>query len=201
MDARMIEKLALTVFVLFGLGAVVNGGQAQQSDRSFAPTIPRTWDDDAIASLELPLANPVGSPKHVGSDYYYNIPVAPIYKSYPIYAPGHEPSGYIERLKEQEPLILWDDAGRTPPLQTDADWIKAGEIVFDAAITYNSIVTLEQSRDPLWYSKVNVPVAGDGTIPFLRYIVRQKGTVEVGQTACAQCHIRVMPYGSILRGA
>jgi hypothetical protein len=31
--------------------------------------------------LEIPLADPVGSPKHVSADYYYRIPVAPIYKS------------------------------------------------------------------------------------------------------------------------
>ena len=46
----------------------------------FKPDIPRTWEDGAIASLEVPLANPIGSPKHVSADYYYQIPVRPIYK-------------------------------------------------------------------------------------------------------------------------
>jgi hypothetical protein len=32
----------------------------------------------AIAELELPLADPVGSPKRVSADYYYRIPVRPI---------------------------------------------------------------------------------------------------------------------------
>jgi hypothetical protein len=44
------------------------------------PTIPRTWDDQEIARHEVPLADPTGSPKHVSSDYYYRIPVRPIYK-------------------------------------------------------------------------------------------------------------------------
>ena len=45
--------------------------------------IPRTWDDEEIARHEVPLAQPEASPKHVSSDYYYRIPVRPIYKSYP----------------------------------------------------------------------------------------------------------------------
>jgi len=166
-----------------------------------APEIPKTWDDEAIATLEIPLANPVGSPKHVSAAYYYRIPVPTIYKSYPIYAPGHEPSDYIDKLREQEPVILWDNAGHTPSLKTGADWIKAGEIVFDAPTTFDSIVTLSQVRDPAWYTKVEPPVSGDGTIPFLSYVIRKKGTVEVGQSSCGQCHIRVLPGGIALKGA
>jgi len=44
-------------------------------------------------------------------------------------------------------------------------------------------------------------VASDGTVPFVRYVVRKKGTVEVGIGSCARCHTRVMPGGSILKGA
>src|SRR5262245_50537699 len=105
------------------------------------PSVPRTWDDDAIATLEVPLANPVGSPKHVSAEYYYAMPVAPIYKSYPVYAPGHEPPGYMESLRELEPVIVWNDAGHAPTLANEADWIAAGEIVFDAPTTYDGIVT------------------------------------------------------------
>ena len=90
------------------------------------------WDDEAMRTLEVPLANPIGSPKHVPADYYYRIPVRSIYKQYPVYAPGREPAGYMEWLKKQEPVIVWDDASHKPKLQTDADWIKAGEIAFDA---------------------------------------------------------------------
>lgn len=68
----------------------------QEPDGSFKPNVPKTWDDTAIATLEVRLANPIGSPKHVSADYYYRIPVAPIYKSYPVYPPGHGPSGYLD---------------------------------------------------------------------------------------------------------
>jgi mono/diheme cytochrome c family protein len=189
------------LFVLPALLLVIGVAGAPQEPRNGAAAIPKTWDDEAIATLEVPLANPVGSPKHVSADYYYRIPVPAIYKSYPVYAPGREPPGYMDRLTGQEPVIVWDDAGHAPPLKTEADWIESGEIVFEAPTTFDSIVTLARVRDPDWYNKVETPVASDGTVPFLRYVVRKKGTVEVGQTSCAQCHIRVMPDGSILKGA
>ena len=96
------------------------------------PVIPRTWDDAVLPTLEVPLSHPVGSPKPVSADYYYRIPVRPIYKQYPVYAPGREPVGYMEWLKKQIPVILWDDANHKPKLETEADWIKAGEDVFSA---------------------------------------------------------------------
>jgi len=43
------------------------------------PEVPLTWDDAAMATLEVPLADPRGSPKHVPAEYYYKIPVRPIY--------------------------------------------------------------------------------------------------------------------------
>jgi hypothetical protein len=90
----------------------------QEKHSTFEPTVPRVWDDIAIATLELPLADPVGSPKHISSDYYYyyRIPVRPIYKSYPVYAPGHEPPNYVEWLRQQDPQVLWDESGHKPHL-------------------------------------------------------------------------------------
>ena len=60
----------ITVSVaMLGLSLLVADGQAQRSGTTFTPSIPKTWDDEAIASLEVPLANPIGSPKHVSADY------------------------------------------------------------------------------------------------------------------------------------
>jgi hypothetical protein len=44
--------------------------------------------------------------------------------------------------------VLWDDEGHAPPLKTNADWIKAGEIVFDAPISFDRVVTVPVLRDP-----------------------------------------------------
>jgi hypothetical protein len=163
--------------------------------------IPRTWDDSEIATLEVPLAVPLGSPKHVPADYYYRIPVAPIYKSYPVYAPGQEPAGYLEWLKQQEPQILWDDAGKAPPLRTMEDWIKAGDLVFHAAVQYGGSRVLDNLRNPSWYAETGVTPAKDGTVPVFRYVIVRRGVVNVGQFSCAYCHSRLMPDGSVLNGA
>ena len=132
---RSVEFL-LTMAMLF----VIPVCQAQKTDPKFRPVIPKMWDDGEMATLELPLANPAGSPKHVSSDYYYRIPVRPIYKQYALYPYGAGPAGYFDWLRQQEPEIVWgeDKDGRkhAPPLETRADWIKAGEMVFDSVLGY-----------------------------------------------------------------
>jgi hypothetical protein len=188
-------------FLIGALAALTPSTAGQDPKNIFHPTIPKTWDDAAMATLEVPLANPIGSPKHVSADYYYKIPVRPIYKSYPVYAPGREPAGYMERLKQQEPVILWDDAGHKPPLETEDDWIKAGERVFDSARFYERIANVSDVRDAGWYEKTGTPVAKDGTVPFARYVIRTKGVINLGTIGCAFCHTRVMPDGSVIQGA
>ncbi|HLJ14154.1 MAG TPA: hypothetical protein VKV15_06630, partial [Bryobacteraceae bacterium] len=62
------------------------------------PKIPKTWNQTAITTLELPLANPRYSSIHVSEEMYYRIPDRVIYKNYPVYYPGREPAGYMEWL-------------------------------------------------------------------------------------------------------
>ena len=45
-----------------GLAVAVAGLRAQAADDSFRPSIPKTWDDEAVASLEVPLAVADASP-------------------------------------------------------------------------------------------------------------------------------------------
>lgn len=57
----------------------------------YHPAIPRTWDTEALATLEVPHPDPNYSPVAVSAEYYYGVPVRPVYKTYPVYAPGREP--------------------------------------------------------------------------------------------------------------
>jgi len=191
------------LFILASGSMCCSRVRAQVSQPVPDASVPRIWDDQAIATLEVPLANPVGSPKHISSDYYYRIPVRPIYKNYPVYAPGHEPAGYMEWLKGREPEIEWDDAGQKPPLQTRADWIHAGELVFDSPIFYTThrILTLDDVHNPKWYEATGAPIAKDGTLPYVRYVIRKKGEVDLGNFACGFCHTRVMADGTAIKGA
>ncbi|MFN7945878.1 MAG: di-heme oxidoredictase family protein [Blastocatellia bacterium] len=185
------------MFTLSGIAAYLGNGQAQTTDRAFTPAIPKMWDDQAMAALELPPADPAVSRVHVSADYYYRIPVRPIYKSYPVYAPGQEPEGYEEWLRQQEPEPAFDAA----KLRTENDWIRAGETVFDAPTFYNTLVTTADVRDPQWYAKTGVRAAKDGTLPWFRYVIREKGKVEMGTLACGMCHTRVLDDGTVLKGA
>ncbi|MHB8652373.1 MAG: hypothetical protein ACYDA9_00690 [Terriglobia bacterium] len=177
---------------------IVRVARADKKLDEFHPDIPRVWDDQKLATLMVPLAVPAASPKFVSSDWYYKIPVRPIYKSYPIYRPDKEPPGYMEWLKKQAPQISFDSS----KLKTKEDWIKAGELVYDAPIGFDTplFMTKDDVRNLDWYKKLQVPVARDGTLPFARWEIREKGKLELGEGSCNTCHTRVMPDGTVLKG-
>jgi hypothetical protein len=178
--------------------SVIGGAGGQDNSRAWTPTIPKTWDDDALRSTELPLARPDVSPAFASSDYYYRMPVRPIYRSYPVYRPDREPPGYFSQLAQREPQIVFDE--RT--LTTEQAWMDAGRSVFAAPIEFESSGQLFSGvRDPRWYESNRVPVTRDGVLPFMQYVVREKGKVELGVLSCAMCHTRVMPEGTTITGA
>ena len=159
--------------------------------------IPRTWASDQVSTFELPLASPEHSPQHVSEDYYYGLPVRPIYRSYPIYHPDHEPAGYREWLSSQTPEVVFDAAD----VVKEQAWITAGALVFAAPIGYNGPVSARHVADRAWYDEVGVRITGDGVMPYARWVVRTRGRPEVGNLACAMCHTRVMPDGTVVAGA
>jgi len=161
------------------------------------PPIPKTWDEKQLESLEIPVSTLPTGKKHVSADYYYSIPVRPLYKTYPVYAPGRAPKDYDEWLQKQQPELIFDFT----KLHTYQDWIDAGRELFHVPIAYNALVDNSDLHNPKWFEAVRPPVAKDGTIPFLRYGIREGGRVEVGILACATCHSRVMPDGEIVDGA
>lgn len=163
--------------------------------QSFSPKIPKFWDDHEVEKFEVPLANPKYSPRHMSSAEYYALKVRPIYKTYPVYAPGREPAGYREHLKTLEPEIIFDPA----KLRTQADWIAAGKLVFESEPL---VVPAPENRV---FFPTPLPPNADGTLPYFipgaRYIIRKKGLLEVGINSCSGCHTRVLPDGSYLPGA
>lgn len=195
-DLRLgVPALALS---LLAITVVITKAAGQNDQENARPQVPKTWDDQAMATLQVPLADAGASPVPVSADYYYRIPVRPIYKSYPVYHPSKEPSGYLERLKDLEPEVVRFDFGS---VNTQSDWIRVGERVFDTPTDYDISGTSEQFRDPSYYTAIGIPVAKDGTVPFVKYVIREKGKVEVGGLACGTCHTRVMPDGVVVKGA
>ena len=72
---------ALALSVLTAVTAVIANGAGQNGEENPRPQIPKTWDDQAMATLEVPLADASASPVPVSAYYYYRIPVRPIYKT------------------------------------------------------------------------------------------------------------------------
>ena len=178
--------------------AAGNDGAAEAAaEPAWQPEIPRTWDDEAMATLDVPLADPAATPKHVSAEWYESIPEMRIFKSYPVYHPDHEPEGYMEWLAEQEPELSFE----VDKLHTKEDWIAAGEVVFNAPLVYNALNNPDIVRNRDWYEETGVPVAADGTVPFFGYFIEEKGTIYLGEFSCGACHSRVMDDGSVIQGA
>src|SRR5262245_18252837 len=91
------KKLSIFAFLILVLCSYPG------STQEYKPVIPKTWDEEALATLELPLPNTDASLKYISVDYYYKMPVLPVYKTYPVYRVDREPKGYMEWLAKQEP--------------------------------------------------------------------------------------------------
>ncbi len=192
---RSVRTWPLLGAALAALGAAVSLAGAPSP---VPPAVPQVWDEAALRALEVPLVNPERSARYqVGADFYYRIPPRPIYRSYPVYAPDREPPGYLDWLRKQEPEIAFDPA----KLRTEDDWARAGEAVFYQPLFYYAQGLVDLYHDREWLQEVQIPVARDGTLPFTRYLVRQKGQILMGQFSCGMCHTRVLPDGSVVKGA
>ena len=166
------------------------------AEQTFTPEIPKVWDDKEVERFELPLAQRDRSPRYMTAEEYYKLKVRPIYRSYPAYARGREPIGYLESLKQKDPEVIFDPAA----LHTKADWIQAGKLVFESETQFfPAPATQPAAEDVPW------PVSRDGALPSFNpgytYVIRKKGVLEGGVNSCAGCHTRIMPDGSLLEGA
>lgn len=189
--ARRMHGIGAALAAAFVLIATGRGRTAAP------PDVPRVWDDAAMREVELPLAAHIPV-HHVAAEYYYRIPTRPNLKTYPIYAPGREPAGYWKWLQQQEPQPAFDPDA----LKTDADWIAAGRLVFEAAKDFTPVDDpFTDVRNPKWYAYTGIRLMPNGELPYYRYVVRKKGVVEVNFDSCAECHTRLMDDGTVVRGA
>jgi mono/diheme cytochrome c family protein len=157
------------------------------------------WSAAKVAGYRLPLAGLGHAPKMVSGARYYALPEYNL-KTYPVYAPDKEPANYIEWLKQQEPRPLVDIGA----LKTQADWIAAGREVFygrELPRFSGSEDNFQLIRDPKVIAAYKLQATKDGVLLGLRYVVREKGKIELGTDTCAMCHTQVRADGSVIEGA
>jgi len=185
------------LFVVLGLLSGCAVATAVGTSGPVAREVPRTWADSAIAEFELPLAEPEFSPQHVSEAYYYALPERVIWKSYPIYHPDREPVGYRDSLAALPPEVAFD----ATVLESEQDWIDAGALAFHAPIAFDGAVRSQDVLNPSWYVENEIGLTSEGVFPWARWVIRESGRLEVGNLACAMCHTRLMPDGSVVEGA
>lgn len=169
-----------------------------KSDQDFRPQIPKAWDDALVADMAIPLAPPAPRVTQFSERYYYSIPAVTIYKSYPLISPDKPFPEYLEWLKQQEPEIAFDPA----KLKTQADWEKAGELVFTFALGGYAPVSqglLDAAAKP-------TPAVPATSLP--RVFIKDKGKLEINVPggpilsvqACSFCHSQVLAGGKRVYG-
>lgn len=150
----MIRAITIAAIGSATLLAAAGGDPA-----AFDPDVARTWEPQALSRFELPLARPQYSPIHASETYYYSLAVRPVYRSYPIYHPDHEPPGYREELLKAEPEVIFDPS----ELRTREDWVRAGALVFHQPIGYEPpLISSQDVTDPAWYEELNIALTAKG---------------------------------------
>ena len=161
-----------------------------------APTIPKTWDETALADWATPIAGLNLRPTNMSTRDYYSMAVENL-RTYPLYFPGREPDGYWEMLQRVGPKPLIEPERLT----TDADWIKAGQRVFDEADHLHlrsvdpNLIAAARSTDTF----KNAEPAPDGTVPSMRWVPTKSG-VALGFSNCSNCHVLPLPNGTRIPG-
>jgi hypothetical protein len=166
---------------------------------TIAEEVPKTWDDKALADWATPVAGLNIRPGHFSEREYYAAPVDNL-RTYPVYDPEREPVGYWETLQKKTPEPLVEI--RKP--RSAADWVRDGQRVFEELDFQRSrsyapeLIAMARSRAEV--KKSRATVLSDGTLFGLRWVVSAKG-IALSLSGCALCHTRIMPDGSLLRGA
>jgi mono/diheme cytochrome c family protein len=162
--------------------------------------VPKIWDAEKLATWATPVAGVNLSPNFYSEKEYYAAPVDSL-RTYPVYHPDHEPEGYRSWLAAVGPKPLIEPV----KLQTKADWLAAGERVFVELdipeFRTDDPRALEWTRNSEAITADKAAVTKDGILPLYRWVVEQDGGVKLSFANCAACHQRLLPNGTLLRGA
>jgi hypothetical protein len=162
-------------------------------------SIPKTWDETALADWATPLVGLNARPTHVSSKEYYSLRVENL-RTHPVYFPGREPEGYWEMLQHVGPKPLIEPK----KLKTQADWVAAGRRVFDEADMIHERVfdpkLIDAARRAETFRESGTEPLPDGTLYFLRWVPTNRG-VALSLGNCSICHLQFFKDGTRVPGA
>lgn len=165
----------------------------------FKPVIPKVWDIEQLESMHLPYADSTVKLGFISEEEYNKLPERVSYKSYPFYMPGNEPPGYYDSLSKLEPVINFNEKD----LHSPADWVKAGERIYDMPMNYmlldSGMLSLLPELAARWQA-AGIRPNKKGIISAVVVSVRKKGVLELGTEFCGMCHTREMPDGKLFKG-
>ncbi len=191
----MGRKISLTLLILFSIVFFVSF-----STRHFMYDIPKVWNIKQLESMHLPYADTSIKLGFVTEEYYNQIADRISYKTYPFYMPGNEPEGYYEWLANIDPVVNFKEQD----LKTDADWIKAGELIYELPMNFipldSAMLSLLPALAKRWQA-TGIHADKKGIIPFVVISIRKRGKPELGIESCGMCHTKQMPDGQLFKGA
>lgn len=162
--------------------------------------VPKLWDEQLLATWATPVAGVNALPSFRPAAEYYAAPIDDL-RTFPVYHPDREPTGYLEWLAQQAPRPLIEPA----KLRTKAEWIAAGQDVFDgldfADFRTDDAEAIAWLRDRDAIAKDPPLMTKEGVFPLFRWAVGADRKVKLTAASCAGCHDRVLADGTLLRGA
>jgi len=194
--------LILTAWVGAVVFLLIPGSEAQTASQPGARKVvaPKIWDSKQLATWATPIAGINATPNYYSEEEYYAAPVDNL-RTYPVYHPDYEPRGYLEWIKKQGPRPMVEPE----KLVTERDWIEAGRRVFDEldlpVFRTDDPRVFKLLRDREAMAKDGALMTKDGMLLALRWVVEKDGKLKVGVSECAACHMRLMPDGTVIRGA
>jgi hypothetical protein len=200
---RTAFRLCCTVIIAAALNpsghaAVANAGGETKAKKP-GLTAPRIWNDKDLATWGLPVTGVNAAPRFYSEAEYYAAPLDD-FRTYPVYHPDREPSGYMDWLHQQEPKPLVDPA----EIQTDEDWARVGRRVFEefdvAQFRTDDPKAINALRDREILKDSRATLTPDGRYALFRWVVEAKGKVRLTTLECAGCHMRMEPDGTVLHG-
>ena len=182
-----LEARDISRSLRFTAAMLVLASALYSQNQPFRPAIPKVWDEAALAEWATPVAGLNVRPTHISSSEYYSAPEHNL-RSYPVYMPGREPDGYWEMLQSIGPKPLIEPA----TLKTEADWLQAGQRVFDEATTPHLTVfdpqVIRNLRGREYLEGQRAAPLADGTLGTLRWVPTKQG-VALSTSMCGGCHM------------